>query len=199
MNKHDFLTALRERLSGLPQEDIEERLSFYCEMIDDRIEEGLSEEAAVSELGSIDAIIDQIIADIPLSKLAKEKIKTKRKLRPWEIVLLAVGSPIWVSLLIAAFAVIISLYVALWSVIISFWAAFGSTVACSVGGIISGIIFLCTENGYVGFAMFGASLICAGLSIFMFFGCNAATKGTLLLAKKIILFIKRCFVGKENS
>ncbi len=43
MNKQAFLTQLRKGLSGLPQEDIEERLAFYSEMIDDRIEEGLSE------------------------------------------------------------------------------------------------------------------------------------------------------------
>ena len=44
MNKQEFLAELRRGLSGLPRDDIEERLSFYGEMLDDRIEEGLSEE-----------------------------------------------------------------------------------------------------------------------------------------------------------
>ena len=48
MNKQEFLSQLRKGLAGLPQNDIEERLAFYGEMIDDRIEEGLSEEEAVS-------------------------------------------------------------------------------------------------------------------------------------------------------
>lgn len=47
MNKQEFLVKLRKGLSGLPKEDIEERLTFYSEMIDDRMEEGLSEEEAV--------------------------------------------------------------------------------------------------------------------------------------------------------
>ena len=47
MRKQEFLTELRKGLSGLPQDDIEERLSFYSEMIDDQIEEGLAEEEAV--------------------------------------------------------------------------------------------------------------------------------------------------------
>ena len=38
-----FLDELRKGLSGLPEEDIQERLSFYSEMIDDGMEEGLSE------------------------------------------------------------------------------------------------------------------------------------------------------------
>ena len=43
MNKQDFLVQLRKGLSGLPQDDIEERLTFYKEMIEDRMEEGFSE------------------------------------------------------------------------------------------------------------------------------------------------------------
>ena len=52
MNKSEFLGALRKGLHGLPQDDIEERLAFYGEMIDDRTEEGLSEEEAVSAVGA---------------------------------------------------------------------------------------------------------------------------------------------------
>ena len=47
MNKQEFLSLLRRELSGLPQGDIEERVGFYAEMIDDRMEEGLTEEEAV--------------------------------------------------------------------------------------------------------------------------------------------------------
>ena len=56
MDKKQFLEELRQRLSGLPQNDIEERLAFYAEMIDDRAEEGMSEEEAVAEIGSAEAI-----------------------------------------------------------------------------------------------------------------------------------------------
>ena len=106
MNKQEFLTELREGLSGLPQDDIEERLAFYGEMLDDRIEEGLSEDAAVAEIGDADEIVRQTVADIPFAKLAKERIKPKRRLKAWEIILLALGSPVWLSILIAAAAVI---------------------------------------------------------------------------------------------
>lgn len=99
MDKQEFLSKLRAKLSGLPQKDLEERLSFYSEMIDDRIEEGLSEEDAVKELGTVDEVAGQIIADIPLSKLVKERIKPKRALNVWDV-LLAIGSPIWLSLMI---------------------------------------------------------------------------------------------------
>ena len=193
MRKEEFLAQLRKGLSGLPREDIEERINFYSEMIDDRIEEGLSEEEAVSEAGSVEGIAVQIAADFPAKK------KTKRRLKAWEIVLLALGSPVWLSLLISAVAVVLSLYISLWAVIVSLWAVFASAIACSAAGIAVGVGLICV--GYVssGFALIGGGLVCAGLAIFLFYGCHLATKGTVLLAKAIFLWIKNLFIKKEDA
>lgn len=199
MSKQEFLDALKKALIGLPDDDVQKSLDFYSEMIDDRIDEGLSEEAAVSEIGNVDDIVSQIIADMPITKLAKERIKPKRRLKVWEIILLALGSPIWLSLLIAVFAVIVSLYITLWAVIISLWAVFVSVAGCSLGAIASGIGFTFNGNGLTGVAMIGAGVVCAGLSVFLFYGCKAATKGILLLTKKLALGIKSCFIKKGEA
>lgn len=199
MNKMEFISQLRKGLSGLPKNDIEERLSFYSEMIDDRIEEGLSEDDAILQIGPVNEIVAQIIGDIPLSKLVKERITPKKKLRIWEIILLTLGSPIWLSLLIAAFAVIISLYISLWSIIISFWAIFVSVIACALGSVASGIIIALSGKYLICLAMIGAGIIFTGLSIFFFYGCKLATKGILLLTKKIAYSIKNSFVRKEDA
>jgi len=199
MNKQDFLMQLRKGLSGLPQDDIEERLTFYSEMIDDRMEEGLSEEEAVSAIGSVDEIVAQVVAEISLAKIAKERIRPKRRLSAGEIVLLALGSPIWLSLGIAAFAVILSLYISLWAMIISLWAVFASLAACSIGGVMACVVFTVGGNGASGVAMLSAGIVCAGFSIFLFYGCKAATKGILILTKKLVLWIKSCFIKKEEA
>ena len=199
MNKQEFLAQLRKGLSGLPKDDIDERLTFYSEMIDDRMEDGIPEETAVCEIGAVDELVSQIIADIPLGKLVKEKITPKKKLKAWEIVLLVLGSPIWLSLLIAVFAVILSLYVVLWSVIIVLWAAFASFAACGLAGIAAGVYFSVGGNVLTGIAMIGAGIVCTGLSVFMFFGCKAATKGILNLTKKLAIRIKNCFIKKGEA
>lgn len=199
MLKQEFLDNLKSRLSGLPKQDIEERISFYSEMIDDRMEEGLTEEEAVLAIGSVEANAAQIVAGTPLAKIAKKKIMPKRRLKAWEIVLLALGSPIWISLAAAALAVIFSIYVSLWAVIISVWAAFGSLIGGAIGGAAVSVIFICQGNALTGMAMLGAGIVCAGLAIFMFFGCKAATKGILLLTKKLAFGIKKCFVGREKA
>ena len=208
MRKQEFIYQLWKKLSDLPKDEIEERLSFYGEMIDDRMEEGLSEEEAVMSIGSPDEIAAQIIEDVPLSiiedvplsKIVKEKIKTKRKPSVTEIVLLVIGFPLWFPLLIVVpFSVIFSLYVTPWSVVVSFWAVFASVVGSAVGALIGGIVFIAIGHVPVGIALIGASLICAGLSVFSFFGCKATTKGSVWLTKKSVLWTKNLFIGKEKA
>lgn len=196
MGKKEFLDRLHNELFGLPQEDIEERLSFYSEMIDDRMEEGLSEEEAVAQIGDVDQIISQIIAETPLTKLAKEKIATTKRLSGWDILLLILGFPLWFPLLISAVAVVFSLYVSLWSLIVSFWAVFGSLAGCALGLVTAGIIFAFV-NLPIGIALVGAGLVCAGLSVLLFYGCKAATKGILILTRKCVIWVKNCFLHKE--
>lgn len=188
MTKLKFLLSLRDRLPDLPPEDVEERLGFYSEMIEDRMEEGLSEEEAVAAVGSVDEIAAQIISE---TSLPPKKAKAKRQLRVWEIVLLALGSPIWLSLLVAAFAVIVSIFAAVWAVIICLWAVFASLVACAFAGVVSGIILTFVSHALAGVAMIAAGLICAGLSIFLFYGCKAATVGTVWLAKTAVSSIRK--------
>lgn len=190
MRKQEFLTRLRNGLSGLPHDDREERLTFYSEMIDDRMEEGLTEEDAVREIGNADEIIWQIMAD---TKPVKEKRKSGRRLRAWEITLLVLGSPVWLCLLIAAFAVIVAVYVVLWSVIVALWAVFGALIGCALGTLVFGIGSVLKGDVPAGLAMIGGSLVCAGLAIFAFYGCRAATGGTLLITKKVALGIQNCF------
>ena len=199
MLKQDFFNALAQKLSILPYNELEERIGFYREMIDDRIEEGLSEEEAVAQMGSVDEVTAQILADIPLLKLTKNKLQAKHRMRAWEIVLLAVGSPIWLALLISAVAIALLLYAVLWSLVASVWSVFGAFGGCSLGGIAAGVLSIVHGEILIGIAFFGVSLVLAGLGIFIFFGCMAATKGTVTLTKKIVLGIKKCFVRKENA
>ena len=197
MNKAEFMALLRARLSGVPQEEVDERLGFYSELIDDSIEDGISEQDAVAKIGSADKIADQILSEIPLARLAKKKIRSSRRLAAWEIVLLAIGSPLWLSLGIAAASVVFSLYVVIWSLVVCAWAIFASLCACALGGIAAGIIFICTSSVASGIVTIGASIFLGGLAIFAFWGCNAATVGAVWLTKKIVLGIKKCFVKKE--
>ena len=198
MNKEEFLGRLRSGLSGLPGEDIEERVAFYAEMIDDRTEEGLTEEEAVAEIGSVDEVVSQIVSETPLAKIVKEKVRPKRSLKAWEVVLLILGAPIWGSLLIAAAAVIFSFYVSVWAIIISLWAVMVSFAAAALAAIAAAVFYIVTGHPLTALASLGAGLFLAGVSVFLFFGCKELTAGILKLTKKAALGIKSLFIGKED-
>lgn len=194
MFKAEFLDALRKRLEGLPHGVIMESLEFYSEMIDDRIEEGMSEQEAVRSIGSVDEIAAQIIAETPIRKIIKENITPKNKLSTTAIVLICVGAVVWVPLLIAAIAIFISVYACLWAAIVCAWAAFVTFAACFIGGIAGGTacaIFISAPSGLL---LIAGGLICASLAIFSFFGCVAATKGAAKLSKTIVIGIKNMFI-----
>lgn len=186
MTKLNFLLTLHEKLAGYPKKDVEERLSFYSEMIEDRMEEGLTEEEAVAAVGSVDEIAAQIASELSSEKKEQRSKKPKQKLKAWEIVLLVLGSPVWFSLLVAFFAVVLSLYAALWSVVIALWAVFGALVGSVVGGVAGGAGLMLGGYTLSGLALIAAGLVCGGLSVFLFFGCKAAAKGMVLLTKKAI-------------
>ena len=198
MTKMDFLLELSDRLDCLNEEDRDTSCQFYGEMIDDRIEEGLSEKEAVSDIGQVGDIVSQIVEDIPLTKIAKERIKPKRRLKAWEIILLALGSPIWLSLGISVLAVVFSLYVSLWAVVASIWAVFISVAVAAPCSVLVGIVYALMGGTLMGVIMIGGGIFCSGLAIFVYAGCKAATYGTLQLGKRIALGIKRSFIRKEK-
>ncbi len=199
MTKAEFTARLREKLSGLPEEDIEKSLEYYSEMISDREEEGLDEESAVAAAGTPDAIAEIILADTPLPKLIKEKMTPRRALRVWEIVLLIIGSPLWLTLAAAAGLVILSAYLVLWTAAAALYAAVLFLAVGAVCGIAAMISQFVLGNIVQGLFLFGLGLICAGSSILMFFASNAAAGHIAALGKRIFLGIKRCFIRKESK
>lgn len=198
MTKLKFILALEKRLSSLPQGDIEQHLTFYSEMIEDRVEDGLSEEEAVTQIGSVEEIAVQILAEYPANETKAVVEKQKRNLKKWELSLLILGSPLWISLLIAVLAVIFSVIVSAWSVVVSLWAVFVSMVVCGVALPIAAVYFICTGYVYSGLAVIGASLVCGGLGILFYYVCKWTTKGMALLTKVAAISLMKRFRRKEE-
>ena len=158
MDKRTFLQNLQKRLKGLPEEDLQRTLDYYREMIEDRMEEGLSEEEAVANIGSVEEIAEPLLPKTP-----------KKKMKAWEIVLLILGFPVWFPLLVSAAAVVFSLVVTIYSVDVSLGA-------CCLGGVLGAGVYL-TQLHFAGAAfLFGAGLACGGLSILCFMGSNALVR-----------------------
>lgn len=201
MTKAEFISELRTRLSKLPNLDVEERIRFYEEMINDRMEEGLSEEEAVNDIGTIDAIYYQVSQDAPKTHLKLNKSWQNVRKRRNKIIILASTAIVWAPILIAlaavAFsaavsisAIAISLYAVLWSLVAVVWALFTSFTVSVPASLVMSLSYLFSGNIISGIGIIGCGMVFAGLAIFSFFGALYATKGSVLLTKKIINAIK---------
>ncbi|MBQ9151067.1 MAG: DUF1700 domain-containing protein [Clostridia bacterium] len=199
MSKQEFLLALRGALADLSEADIKASLDYYAEIIDDQMEEGIDEADAVASLGSVVTVAEQILMDLPLPKLVKARVKPKRRLRAWEMILIAVGSPVWFPILLALAVVVLAVYIVLWSVVVSLYAADLCLAAGFLAGITGSVALFVTASPAVALLFLGAGMACAGLAIFGFLGCNATAKGVFLLGKLIWRGIKACFVRKKGE
>lgn len=199
MNKQTFLSALQEQLKGLSQNDMEKSLEYYSEMIDDQIEDGISEEEAVSAMGAPEEIARQILMDLPLPKVVRVKAKPSRPLRVWEIVLLVLGSPVWVPLVLTAIILFAVCYMVIWIMIFVLYAIDFSFAMGALAGFIQGGISLFTLGGTQAAFYFGAGLVSIGVAILLFFAFNILAVKLVHLSRKFILWTKSCFLGKGDN
>lgn len=136
MNKQEFLAELKGRLHALDEVEIKKTLAYYSEIIDDRIEEGMTEEQAIESMEPIGAIAEQALQDAPLAQLIRAK--KPQHLSAGTIVLLVLGSPVWLPLLIAAVVIVLAVFIVFWSLIVSLWAVVISFVAAGLVSIAAG-------------------------------------------------------------
>lgn len=197
MNKEKFLTKLRERLSGFPQEEVEGRILYYGEKIDYLIEDGRTEEEAVASLGSVDDIADKLASEFSMSKIVMENAKKDRKIEPWVVVLVVLFFPAWFPLAISALAVLFSVFVSIWAIILSFYIVDFVIAVGSVATVPVSIMFFTSGNTPAAFFVLGSGLVLAGITILIFLLAVLISKGVIKLFKILFVWIKSLFVKKE--
>ena len=215
MLRNLFLSELRNRLFGLPGEEIEERLSFYNEMINDRMEEGLSEEEAVAAIGPVEEIAEQIMSTAQVQPVtiapawddtaySQQPVmdapplygsgypeyaeEPKRSGGGMKTLLLILGFPLWFPLMAAFLVVWLALTVAAFSVILAFWVTAAGLAAGVAAGLFYAIVCFFLGKTFSAFAWIGTGCILAGVSILMFLCGGAVTKGVFGYIK----FSTRC-------
>lgn len=192
MNKNDFLNALTAALAGLPQEERQKTLDYYSEIIDDAIEDGKDEQTVIAGLGSINEIAEDVINSTPISRFVKEDIR-KRSISIPVIILLIIGSPVWLPLLLAFFSAAFSLYLTIWSVIAVLFVIFAA-LALSGAAMLIASPFLLFVRPLKAMLSFGSALFCLGLSVFMFYLSVLSAKITIKLTVFTARSIKNIFI-----
>lgn len=195
MNKMEFLNNLSAQISMYPSEETNKSLDYYAEIIEDRIEDGMTEEEAVASLGFVEEIAEQIKCELPFSTIVKYKAKEKTnggRVPVWAIILIVLGSPIW----IAIGAVVLSVYIVLWTMNLALWMM---DLGLAMGGascIVSALVMI-IKGSFASVAVyFGVALILVGISIIVFLGCLYISKGLIAGSVWFVKQIKKGIIGK---
>ena len=198
MTKNSFLSALDRALSQLPPEEREKHLSYYSELIDDMVEDGMSEEEATAKLGDVREIADTILHETPLPLLVKTSVRRERSLSALAIVLLILGFPLWGSLLLAVIAVALAAYAVLWAVIVVLFAA---VLAVGVGAAALLVVFILNLGIGLGKALMvlGAALAFAGVCLLLLALSVLAAKLVCKATAAMGRGIKSLFIRKERA
>ena len=200
MIRVEFLEKLSYQLRRFSEEDQKRLISYYDEMIQDRIEDGMDEEKAVASIGSVEKAVEEAMYDVSLPTLVKAKVKESKEKAPnkavW-ITLAILGFPIWLPLLMTLSVVVLCVYVSIWITIISLYVVELSLAAATIFGLISGFIYMFTVSVPAGFFVIGISLVAGALSILFFkpllFLSKELIQATVLFARKL----KSFFISKE--
>ena len=199
MTKTEFMSSLREKLSGLGEEDIRKSLDYYSEMIDDRIEDGMTEEEAVADVGTPDECANAILMDMPLSKVVKAKIKKERAIKWWAVLLIILGSPLWIPLLIALFAVAFAVSATLFSIVFAFAASVIALLFCGLFCVACGVFEFFRAAFTSGLFGIGIGIAAIGFGILAVLLVILAVKFSVWLLKAFARLIKSLFISKGDA
>lgn len=214
MTENEFLAGLRRSLSGLSEEDIRKSEEYCREIISDAVEDGMNENdmgcrfvqhrhdrersaRSVAAIGSPSDAAKQILMEAPLTKVLAAKVKPQRRLRTWEILLLVLGAPIWLSLLLTAAVLFFGIYIVLWSVVVAVYATVLALVLSSPICFVSGIVSLFMGRFVECLILLAVAFVAAGAAILLFVGAGYVAKGVAFIGKKLIRGLKTLIIKRS--
>ncbi len=190
MNREQFLRELKYKIRNLPQEEIDNALSYYNEYFDDAGAE--NESKAITELGSPSRIADELISEFATVNVTQKPNNVKNRLSVFWIAVAAVcASPILVPLSFAFIMVVFALGFAGFMVIFAFGLA---AFMIAVAGILMFAVSLVTLFTHfpTGLMLLGLALITTGIGTILCVFISAATKATISgLTKLMSRFLSR--------
>lgn len=79
MTREEFLNDLKNALSGMKEEEIDSVLAYYSEMLDDRVEAGMSEEDALNAMEPVGTIASRVLSEAGVEEDTHEEKESPDK------------------------------------------------------------------------------------------------------------------------
>ena len=169
MNKQEFMQLLEQRIKLLPLSERHRLINFYNEALEDRIEEGMSEEDAVASLDGLDELSLNLYDEIKEEPIEKDK---RTNIIPcavkWFLIVLA--SPIWLMI-----PVILLILLLVWGLLLVILLVFGLCflIMAVCGFFLMPSVYSANFTSFV--VLVGTVLLSIGLAPWCWFGFKAWT------------------------
>lgn len=174
MTRNEFISSLSARLHSIPEAEKNKALDWYSELICDRMEE-MPEADAVSGIGSVDEIADEILSQYRQNTTAvhsSDSTEPQSRRSPDKgvntaLVIFAavVLSPIWLPLLITGLSLALVAVLLVWCAVVTVGVMLVSAAAVGAVGLVYGFWALFVINPAYGLLVLGTALISAGLTL----------------------------------
>ena len=182
MTEKEYLKELKSNLSALKRSDRNSLIEFYKEMIEDKIENGKTEQEAVLELEPAEVVAKRTLAEYGIDE---EELNRQKKINGTTLALLIIGSPLWIPIAIAAFAIVLAVAISAIAVVISLLATCVGITLCAPVVFVMGIITAFSDLG-TGLIAIGSGLSAAALGILASTGFYKLSVYIVKKIKKII-------------
>ncbi|SFB11398.1 DUF1700 domain-containing protein [Clostridium frigidicarnis] len=163
MNKNVFIQELRNKLKGLPKEEMDNALGYYIEYFEDA---GIDDEQDVlKELESPSNIASQILSDYAFKDDEIKIKKSKKGISSIWFVILAIlaaplALPLALTLIILVFTMVLVVGTLVFTFVIITVTLFGSGIFVSFAGAA-----VMTQSFSTSIMFIGIGLICTGLGL----------------------------------
>lgn len=190
MNREAFLRELEGRLAALPEGERGETLAYYGEMIDDRIEAGMREEAAVEALGAMEEIAAEALQGAPQQRIAR------RAPGPWSLLIGILGSPVWLPLVATGFVLALVAYILLWVAVAVLYVCAAASAVSGLG-LLAGMVVSLFRLDWIRSGMcLGGTGVLVGIGILLLLAANRAASGCVRLGVRGYRKIRKSFRRK---
>lgn len=169
MNKEAFLQSLERLLKSLKKDERQKFLSYYNEMIEDYIEDGMTEEDAVRHVGKPGNIAEEILS----SREAEPPRQVSLGMKILIGVLLILGSPLWGSILLMVLCMLLCVVLMVGVAYVMIWLIPVMTACFSVSGLIlcvfslAGSPLVMFDSAALGVMQIGTGICSAGICLLM--------------------------------
>lgn len=190
MTKNEFTRVLKGRINHLPKAERRKILQYYYEMISERMEDGMTEEEAINALGDIDELLSEYT---PVSK----EPRRGAKLRPWHIIMLIIGAPLWIPLVAAMLVIMLAFYIIIWVLVAVAYVVFMALAVCGFACMLTAIFSMFSGGAPYFFMLLGAGAVLSGLAVFWLMVCNLFAKAMAKVTAKTSKGVFRFFFKRK--